>query len=69
MISVVLDLDGDLPERIINDQIDEDDKTASDKNVITAVGRLVSLTDHPLQFALMKTDSQEHIGVMGTLWS
>lgn len=55
VISVVLDLDGDLPERVINDQIDEDDKTASDKNVITAVGWLVSLTDHPLQLALMKT--------------
>lgn len=53
VISVVLDLDGDLPERVINDQIDEDDKTASDKNVITAVGRLVSLTDHPLQLAFM----------------
>lgn len=53
VISVVLDLDGDLAEKIANDEIAEADRICADRNVLASIGRLISMADEPIQLAFM----------------
>lgn len=51
VISVVLDLDGNLAERIINGEIENVYKTSADRKVINSVSRLISIINEPIQLA------------------
>lgn len=53
VISVVLDLEENLAEKIINLQIEDKVMTDSDKNVTSSVYRLISVTDEPVRSAFM----------------
>lgn len=53
VISVVLDLEGNLAEQIINSEIGDEDRAASDRSVITSMERLISLRNEPLGLAFM----------------
>lgn len=53
VISVVLDLDGNLPEQIMNCEINHSDKMTADKNVIPSIHRLMTLSNEPLQLSFM----------------
>lgn len=53
VIAVLLDLDGNLAERIAKQQIDSNITEASDGNVISSVCRLLSVLDEPVQLAFM----------------
>lgn len=53
MISVVLDIDGNLAERIMNAELDTDTMDEFDRKVGEAVFRLVKMLDKPEQLAFM----------------
>lgn len=53
IISILLDLDGNLAQQIANSELDSTVMSASDKNVIASVYRLVSIMDDPVQLAFM----------------
>lgn len=53
VISVVLDLEGDLAERIADSSISEDDSKRADEEVIASVRRLVLLLDDPIRLSFM----------------
>lgn len=53
VISVLLDLDGNLAEQIANDQLDGTIMATYDNNVIASICRLVSIMNEPVQLAFM----------------
>lgn len=53
VISVVLDMDGDLPERIISSEIPNDSMEKSDENVIDAAARLLLMLEETDRLAYM----------------
>lgn len=53
VISVLLDLDGNLAEQIANSELDSAVMSTSDSNVIASICRLVSIMDEPVQLAFM----------------
>lgn len=53
VLSVLLDLDGNLAEQIANSKLDNAVMSASDHNVIASVCRLFSVLEDPVQLAFM----------------
>lgn len=53
VISVLLDLDGNLAEQIANSKLDSRIMSASDANVITSICRLFSIMEEPVQLAFL----------------
>lgn len=53
VISVRLDLDGNLAEQIANSELDSTVMSTSDNNVIASICRLFSIMDEPVQLAFM----------------
>lgn len=53
VISVLLDLDGDLAEQIADSKLDSTVMSASDENVIASICRLFSIMEEPVQLAFM----------------
>nr|WP_325184504.1 AraC family transcriptional regulator N-terminal domain-containing protein [uncultured Oscillibacter sp.] len=53
VISVLLDLDGNLAEQIANSELDSTVMSTSDDNVIASICRLFSIMDEPAQLAFM----------------
>lgn len=53
VISVVLNLDGNLAKQIVNSKISDEDVIISDQNVITSIHRLMALINDPLQLSFM----------------
>lgn len=53
VISVLLDLDGNLAEQIANSGIDNEVMSSSDNNVIAAICQLFSVMKEPVQLAFM----------------
>ena len=53
VISVLLDLDGNLAEQIANSEIDNEVMSSSDNNVIAAICQLFSVMKEPVQLAFM----------------
>lgn len=53
VISVLLDLDGNLAEQIANSELDSTVMSTSDNNVIASICRLFSIMDEPVQLAFM----------------
>ena len=53
VLSVVLELEGDLAERIADDRLPEDERQSADARVLDAIGRLVALLEEPPQLAFM----------------
>lgn len=54
VISVVLDMDNDLPERILSQELENQVTSQSDQNVILSACRLVSVLDEPVPPAFME---------------
>ena len=61
VISVILDLDGNLAERIANGQMDDEGMAASDNSVIDSIYRLASIMNEPVQRAFMETHIKREI--------
>lgn len=53
VISVVLDLDENLTEKIINSEVESSVMTSSDSNVIASIGRLIALMSEPVPLTFM----------------
>lgn len=53
VISVVLDIDGDLSEKIIGGKIAEKSMETADKKLLNAADQLLSILDEPIQIAYM----------------
>lgn len=53
VISVLLELDGNLAEKIANSELDNAEMVKSDKNVLASLCRLFSILDDPVQLAFM----------------
>ena len=53
VISVLLDLDGNLAEQIANSELDSTIMSTSDNHVIASICRLFSIMDEPVQLAFM----------------
>lgn len=53
VISVLLDLEGNLAEQIANSELDSTVMSTSDNNVIASIYRLFSVMDEPIQLAFM----------------
>lgn len=53
VISVLLDLDGNLAEQIANSGLDSTVMSASDNNVIASISRLFSVMDEPVPLAFL----------------
>ena len=53
VISVLLDMDVSLAERIANSELDSTQMAMADKNVITSICRLFSIMGEPVQLAFM----------------
>ncbi|MDE7219142.1 MAG: AraC family transcriptional regulator [Oscillospiraceae bacterium] len=53
VISVVLDMDGDLPEQIIGGKIADSLMESADRNLFDAAARLLAILDEPVQLAYM----------------
>ena len=54
VISVLLDLDGDLAERIAAGGLDEETAARSDRQALDALGRLLAVLEEPVQRAFME---------------
>lgn len=53
VVSVVLELDGDLAEKIANADMEDDVTAQADADVIAAVGRLLAAMDKPMPLAFL----------------
>ena len=53
VLSVVLELEGDLAERIVDGRLPEAERSAADTHVVDTIGHLVSLLGEPTQLAFM----------------
>lgn len=53
VISVLLDLDGNLAEQIANSKLHSKEMAASDKNVLAAIARLFTIMNESVQLAFM----------------
>lgn len=53
VVSVLLDLDGNLAEQIADSKLDSKTISASDENVIASIDRLFSIMDEPVWLAFM----------------
>lgn len=53
VLSVVLELEGDLAERIADDRLPENERQSADARVLDVIGRLVALLEEPTQLAFM----------------
>jgi len=61
VISVVLDIDGDLPERVLNSELSDKVMIQADEKVISSVARLIKLADKPDNLAFMERHLKREI--------
>ena len=61
VISVLLDMDGDLAETIAGEKLDDASMTASDSHIISAACRLLSIVKEPVQLAFMEKHLKREI--------